>query len=215
MGWPKAYSGHEARPMEQAIVAEELARANAPAPLNGLGIGFIGPTLIVHGSEAQKQRYLKKILTAEEIWCQLYSEPNAGSDLASLRTSAVRQDGHWVVNGQKVWTSSGMSADLGILLARTDPSVRKHEGISYFIVDMRAPGVEVRPLRQIHGGAEFSEVFMTNLQVPAENLIGELNKGWQMAQTTLGFERGNRVLSRVVGCKQSFIRLVEVCKTIR
>jgi alkylation response protein AidB-like acyl-CoA dehydrogenase len=215
MGWPKQYGGHEARPMEQAIVSEELARANAPSPLNGLGIGFIGPTLIVHGSEEQKQRYLKKILTAEAIWCQLYSEPNAGSDLASLRTSAVRQDGRWLVNGQKVWTSSGMSADLGILLARTDPSVRKHEGISYFIVDMHSPGVEVRPLRQITGGAEFAEVFMTNLQVPAENLIGELNKGWQMAQTTLGFERGANILSRVTTYKQGFERLVQACRTLK
>lgn len=215
MGWPKAYGGQEARPMEQAIVAEEMARVDAPGPVNGLGIGFIGPTLIHHGTEAQKQRYIKKILTAEEIWCQLYSEPNAGSDLASLRTSAVRDGDHFIVNGQKVWTSSGLRAHLGILLARTDNTVRKHEGISYFILDMKSPGVEVRPLRQITGGAEFAEVFMTNVKVPAENLIGELNKGWHLAQTTLGYERGGNILARVTSFKARFYRLVEVCHTLK
>ena len=126
MGWPKEYGGAGARPMEQAIVADEMARVNAPAPTNGLGLGIVGPTIVVHGTEAQKQRYLKKILTAEELWCQLYSEPNAGSDLASLKTSAVDAGDHYLVNGQKIWTSSGAVADWGLLLARTDTKVAKH-----------------------------------------------------------------------------------------
>ena len=224
MGWPKQYGGWEARPMEQAIVAEEMARADAPGPINGLGIGIVGPTLIAHGTEAQKQRYLKKILTAEEIWCQLYSEPNAGSDLASLRTSAESVDlshpagaqrDEYIVNGQKVWTSGGMIADFGVLLARTNPQVPKHEGISYFILDMHSPGVEVRPLKQITGSSEFCEVFFTNVRVPAENLIGQEGQGWQLAQTTLGFERGGNTLSRATRHQATLTRLLEVCAALR
>jgi alkylation response protein AidB-like acyl-CoA dehydrogenase len=181
----------------------------------GLGIGFIGPTIIIHGTEWQKQRYLKKILTAEEIWCQLYSEPNSGSDLASLRTRAEDQGDHFLVNGQKIWTSSGHIADFGILLARTDPSVPKHRGISCFLFNMRQPGVEVRPLKQITGGAEFNEVFMTNARVEKENLIGRLGQGWEIAQTTLGYERGGNSLGRVTRYKAAFDRLVQATKTLR
>jgi alkylation response protein AidB-like acyl-CoA dehydrogenase len=198
-----------------AIAADEMAHANAPAPINGLGIGFIGPTIIIHGTEWQKQRYLKKILTAEEIWCQLYSEPNSGSDLASLRTRAEDQGDHFLVNGQKIWTSSGHIADFGILLARTDPSVPKHKGISCFLFNMRQPGVEVRPLKQITGGAEFNEVFMTNARVEKENLIGRLGQGWEIAQTTLGYERGGNSLGRVTRYKAAFDRLVQATKTLR
>jgi alkylation response protein AidB-like acyl-CoA dehydrogenase len=215
LDWPREYGGHDARPMEQAILSEEMARAKAPPPINGLGIGFVGPTLIAHGSEAQKRRYVPRILSAEEIWCQLYSEPNAGSDLASLTTSAVRQDGHYVVNGQKVWTSQGMLADYAVLLARTNPDVPKHQGISYFIVDMHAPGVEVRPLKQITGNAEFCEVFLTSVAVPAENLIGAEGQGWELAQTTLGYERGGNVLARVTRHKVNLDRLIEVCRVLR
>ncbi len=215
MGWPRAYGGQEASPMEQAIFAEEMARANAPGTVNGLGIGIVGPTLIVHGTEDQKRRYIPRILTAEEIWCQLYSEPNAGSDLASLRTSALREDGQFVVNGQKVWTSQGMIADYGVLLARTDPSVSKHQGISYFILDMHSPGVTVRPLKQITGSSEFAEVFFENVVVPAENLIGGEGQGWELAQTTLGFERGGNILARVTRHKANLARLIEVCRTLR
>jgi alkylation response protein AidB-like acyl-CoA dehydrogenase len=212
MGWPKEYGGRDARPMEQAIVAEEMARIGAPGTINGLGLSICGPTLIAHGTDWQKQRYLKNILTADEIWCQLYSEPNAGSDLASLKTSAVRQgdNDHFVVNGQKVWTSGGTIADLGILLARTDPGVPKHQGISYFVMDMHAPGVEVRPIKQITGSREFCEVFMTNVRIPAENLIGELGQGWRLAQTTLGFERGGNTLSRATRARGNLSRLIEV-----
>src|SRR5882724_7823859 len=162
MLWPKAYGGWEATPMQQAIVQDEMARAGAPPAINGLGIGFIGPTIIVHGTDWQKQRYLKRMLTAEEIWCQLYSEPNAGSDLASLTTRADDQGDHFRVNGQKIWTSSGPIADWGLLLARTDSKAPKHKGISCFLLNMRQPGVEVRPLKQITGSSLFSEVFMTD-----------------------------------------------------
>src|SRR5262249_37080639 len=196
MGWPKEYGGQGARPMEQAIAADEMTRANVPGWINTLGISFIGPTIIAYGNEAQKQRYVQKILSAEELWCQLYSEPNSGSDLASLRTSAVLEGDHYVVNGQKIWTSQGMHADMAILLARTDNSVPKHRGISYFLINMRQPGVEVRPLRQITGSAEFCEVFMTNAVVPADHLLGVEGQGWEIAQLTLGFERGGSALAR-------------------
>jgi len=214
MGWPKEYGGQSARPMEQAIVAEEMALANVPGPINSLGIGIVGPTLIVHGTEEQKQRYIPKILTAEEIWCQLYSEPDAGSDLAGLKTRAERQDGEYIVNGQKVWTSLGPVADYGILLARTHPDAPKHKGISYFILDMHSPGVEVRPLKQITGSSEFAEVFFENVRVPAENIIGQEGQGWELAQTTLGFERGGNVLARVTRHQANMRRLVEVCRTL-
>lgn len=219
MGWPKEYGGQAARPMEQAIVGEEMARLNIPGGVNGLGIGFIGPTLIAHGTEAQKQRYVPKILTADEIWCQLYSEPNAGSDLAGLQTRAEREsypDGeYYVVNGQKVWTSQAHLSDFAVLLARTDPDVPKHKGISYFIFDMHAPGVEVRPLKQITGNAEFNEVFFTNVKVPAENLIGEEGQGWELAQTTLGYERGGNLLGRVIHHRANLRRLFEVCRNLQ
>jgi alkylation response protein AidB-like acyl-CoA dehydrogenase len=218
MGWPKEYGGQGLGPMEQAIVGEEMARRNVAGGINGLGIGFIGPTLIVHGTEEQKRRYVRKILTAEEMWCQLYSEPNAGSDLAGLRTNAVKEsfeDGdYYIVNGQKVWTSQAHTADFAVLLARTDPDVPKHKGISYFIFDMHAPGVEVRPLKQITGTSEFNEVFFTNVKVPAENLIGAEGQGWELAQTTLGYERGGNVLGRVVHHQASLTRLIEVCRDL-
>jgi alkylation response protein AidB-like acyl-CoA dehydrogenase len=174
MLWPKEYGGWGTTPMQQAIVQDEMARVSAPPAINGLGIGFIGPTIIVHGTEAQKQRYLKKMLTAEEIWCQLYSEPNAGSDLASLKTRAEDQGDHFVVNGQKIWTSSGPIADWGILLCRTDAKVAKHRGISCVLLNMRQPGVEVRPLKQITGSSLFSEVFMTNARAEKSDLIGNV-----------------------------------------
>jgi alkylation response protein AidB-like acyl-CoA dehydrogenase len=214
MHWPKEYGGHAFGPMRIAIAADEMAQANAPAPINGLGIGFIGPTIIIHGTDWQKQRYLRKILTAEEIWCQLYSEPNSGSDLASLRTSAEDKGDHFLVNGQKIWTSSGHIADFGILLARTDPRVAKHKGISCFLFSMRQPGVEVRPLKQITGGAEFNEVFMTNATVEKQNLIGRLGQGWEIAQTTLGYERGGNSLGRITRYKAAFDRLLQATRKL-
>jgi len=215
MLWPKEYGGWGATAMQQAIVQDEMARIQAPPAINGLGIGFIGPTIIVHGTEAQKQRYLKKMLTAEEIWCQLYSEPNAGSDLAGLKTRAEDAGDHFLVNGQKIWTSSGPIADWGILLARTDPKVAKHKGISCVLLNMRQPGVEVRPLKQITGHSLFSEVFMTNARADKSDLIGNLNEGWAIAQTTLGFERGGNSLGRVTRYAIAFNQLVKATKQLK
>lgn len=215
MLWPREYGGRGATPMQQAIVQDEMARASAPPPINGLGIGFIGPTIIVHGTDAQKQRYLKRMLTAEEIWCQLYSEPNAGSDLASLKTRAEDAGDHFVVNGQKIWTSSGPIADWGILLARTDSRVAKHKGISCFLFNMRQPGVEVRPLKQITGSSLFSEVFFTNARAEKSDLVGRLSQGWEIAQTTLGYERGANSLGRVTRYLTAFNQLVKSAKELR
>ena len=214
MGWPKAYGGGDARPMEQAIVADELARASAPAPTNGLGLGIVGPTIVVHGTDAQKTRYLRKILAAEELWCQLYSEPNAGSDLAALRTSAEDKGDHFIVNGQKTWTSAGSIADWGLLLARTDPAVAKHKGITCLLINMRQPGIEVRPLKQITGSSEFSEVFMTSARVEKTDQIGRLGEGWAIAQTTLGYERGGRALARITSYASQYGRLVEAARRL-
>ncbi|MEK7444873.1 MAG: acyl-CoA dehydrogenase family protein [candidate division NC10 bacterium] len=215
MGWPKAYGGGDARPMEQAIVADELARASAPAPTNGLGLGIVGPTIVVHGTDAQKTRYLRKILAAEELWCQLYSEPNAGSDLAALRTRAEDKGDHFIVNGQKTWTSAGSIADWGLLLARTDPAVAKHKGITCLLINMRQPGIEVRPLKQITGSSEFSEVFMTNARVEKADQIGRLGEGWGIAQTTLGYERGGRALARITSYASQYGRLVEAARRLK
>ena len=215
MLWPTEYGGWGATAMQQAIVQDEMARIQAPPAINGLGIGFIGPTIIVHGTTAHKQRYLKKILTAEEIWCQLYSEPNAGSDLAGLKTRAEDAGDHFVVNGQKIWTSSGPIADWGILLARSDPKVAKHKGISCFLLNMRQPGVEVRPLKQLTGHSLFSEVFMTNARAEKSDLIGNLSEGWAIAQTTLGYERGGNSLGRVTRYAIAFNQLVKATKRLK
>jgi alkylation response protein AidB-like acyl-CoA dehydrogenase len=215
MLWPKEYGGRGATPMQQAIVSDEMARVNAPPTINGLGIGFIGPTIIVHGTDRQKERYLKKILTAEEIWCQLYSEPNAGSDLASLKTRAEDQGDHFIVNGQKIWTSSGPIADWGLLLCRTDSKVPKHKGISCILLNMRQPGVEVRPLKQITGSSLFSEVFMTNARAEKVDQLGQLGQGWAIAQTTLGFERGGNSLGRVTRYASAFNQLVKAARALK
>ncbi|OLC30889.1 MAG: hypothetical protein AUH81_18990 [Candidatus Rokubacteria bacterium 13_1_40CM_4_69_5] len=214
MGWPRQYGGRGATPMQQAIVADEMARVNAPPTINGLGIGIVGPTIIVHGTEAQKQRYLKKILAAEELWCQLYSEPNAGSDLASLKTRADDKGEHFEVTGQKIWTSGGLIADWGLLLARTDPTEPKHKGISCFLLNMRQPGVEVRPLKQITGSAHFSEVFMTEARVEKSDLIGRLGQGWEIAQTTLSYERGGNSLARVTRYASAVNQLVKAAREL-
>ena len=216
MGWPKAYGGREARPIEQAIVLEEMARANAPNSINWAGLGLVGPTLIHHGTDAQRERYLGSILLGDEIWCQLYSEPNAGSDLAALQCRADLDGDRFVVNGQKIWTSTAPEADMGILLARTDRAAPKHRGISCLVVDMRQPGIEVRPLRQITGIAdEFAEVFFTDVRVPADHLIGELNAGWRIAQTTLSYERGGDTMGIVARLQRSFARLLAIVSTPR
>ena len=186
--WPKPW-GRGADPIEQMIIDEELSKAKVRRPNNPIGIGWAGPTLLYAGTPEQQERYLPKILSGEEFWCQLFSEPGSGSDLASLRTSAVRDGDEWVINGQKIWTSGAQHAVYGILLARTDTSLPKHKGITYFICPMTVPGIEIRPITEMTGGHTFNEVFFTDVRIPAENVVGELNDGWRLAKVTLGNER--------------------------
>ncbi len=188
--WPREWGGAGAGLVEQAIYQDEALRLGLPLyGANQLAIDRIGPTLMFVGNDEQRRRYLPKMLTGEEIWCQGYSEPNAGSDMASLQTRAVIDGDDFVINGQKVWTSMAQRADWQVLLVRTDPSAPKHKGISYLLVDMHSPGITVRPLVQITGEAGFNEVFYDNVRVPRKNLVGELNQGWQVSLATLMYER--------------------------
>lgn len=189
LAWPKEYGGQEATISEQVIAAEEFARFGLMPMINMVGLNILGPTLIRHGTDAQKQRFLPKILTAEEIWCQGFSEPEAGSDLASLKTRAALDGDEFVVNGQKVWTSLGPIAHWIFLLVRTDPDVPKRDGISYLLCEMKTRGVQVRPLRNAAGGLHFSEVFFDEVRIPVGNLVGELNGGWKIARSSLDHER--------------------------
>ena len=187
--WPKEYGGRGLTFVEELILQEEIALAKAPPILNVIGVGMAGPTIIAYGTEAQKKRYPPKILSCEEIWCQGYSEPNAGSDLASLQTRAVKDGEDWVVNGQKAWTSFAQVADWMMLLARTDPGAPKHKGITYFLLDMKLPGIVVKPLRQFTGDSEFNEVFFDNVRVHESEVLGGVNQGWRVGITTLMYER--------------------------
>ena len=208
--WPKEYGGGGMSVMEQFIFNEEMAEARAPRP-GGIATGFAGPTIMAIGTEEQKQQHLPDILSGETIWCQGYSEPGSGSDLASLQTRAVRDGDEYVVNGQKIWTSGGHVAKWMILLARTDPDAPKHRGISYFIVDMKAPGISVRPLVNMADSHEFNEVFFDNVRIPRANMLGEENRGWYAAQTTLSFERSN--IGSAVGQRQTIEDLVNFAKS--
>ena len=192
ISWPESVGGRGATPVEVALYNMEYARAGAPQPINRVGINLAGPTLLAHGTPAQQQRWLPSILDASEIWCQLFSEPDAGSDLASLRTRAEPVTDGWLVTGEKVWTSYAGFAKWGIALVRTDPEVDsgRHRGISCMVIDMEAPGVEVRPLRQITGESEFNQVGLQEVFVPADCLVGGLHQGWAVAGTTLAHERG-------------------------
>jgi alkylation response protein AidB-like acyl-CoA dehydrogenase len=190
LSWPREAGGRAAGPIMQAIYHEEMAKAGAPMILGRLGVSLLAPTLLAHGSPWQKDEYIEKILGGELIFCQGFSEPDAGSDLAGLRTRAERRDGHWVLNGQKTWSSGAHYADKSFLLARTDGDAEAHKGISFFLVDMHQPGVEVRPIRQMTGGGEFGEIFLTNAVVEDRDLVGEPGAGWKIAMTVFGFERG-------------------------
>jgi alkylation response protein AidB-like acyl-CoA dehydrogenase len=188
--WPTEHGGQGGTPMQNAIVGQERGRLGIADVVNSIGIGMCGPTIIGHGSADQQQRYLGRLLAADDIWCQLFSEPASGSDLAALRTKAEQQDdGSWRVNGQKVWTTVAHLADYGILLARTDPTLPKHRGLTMFVVDMHAPGVTVRPLKQMSGGSEFNEVFFDDVIIPDDERLGDVNDGWRVALTTLMNER--------------------------
>jgi alkylation response protein AidB-like acyl-CoA dehydrogenase len=213
--WPKEYGGQGATLVQQAIYAQEMARARASQPANSLGITIVGPTLIAHGSEEQKQRFIPKILNADEIWCQGFSEPNSGSDLASLQTRAVLDGDEFVVNGQKIWTSLGQYADWCILLVRTDTNAPKHRGITYLLVDMHSPGIAVKPLKQITGHAEFNETFFDNVRVPRQNVVGEINEGWRIAMTTLTYERGISSLATQVRITQHLDAMIDYARTTR
>ncbi len=188
--WPKEYGGKGLSTMQAVVLNEEFARAGAPLRADFFGDTLVGPTILQWGSEEQKKTFLSKILRGQITWCQGFSEPDAGSDLASLKTRAELDGDEWVINGQKVWTTQAQYADYIFLLARTDPNAPKHKGISYLLVPMKQPGVEVRPIKQVDGSAEFNEVFFNNARCPKDNVVGGLNNGWAVAMTTLGFERG-------------------------
>jgi alkylation response protein AidB-like acyl-CoA dehydrogenase len=212
MDWPREFGGRGATIVELIILYQEMARAESPQILNRGGVSMLGPTLMKYGTPAQQQRFLRRILTAEDLWCQGFSEPNAGSDLANLQTRAVRDGDHYVVNGQKVWTSMGHVADWGFFLVRTDPNAAKHKGISFLLVDMKTPGITVRPLRQMTGEAEFNETFLDNVRVPVANLVGKEHEGWGVAITTLAYERDLLTFIRHISLRNALQRLVKLVR---
>jgi alkylation response protein AidB-like acyl-CoA dehydrogenase len=212
IAWPKEYGGRGASLIQVAIFNQEVARVKAPPPINVIGLGMAGPTIIAHGTHEQKDRYLEKILSAEEIWCQGFSEPGAGSDLGGLRSTAILEGDSYIINGQKVWTSLAHLASWCIFLARTDTTAPKHKGITYFLVDMKSPGVEVRPLKQITGSADFNEMFFTDVRVPRENVLGEVNDGWRVAMTTLLHERGTLGFALSVGSRVALDELIRLAR---
>jgi acyl-CoA dehydrogenase len=189
--WPEEVGGRGGTSIQNVIWNQEEARYKTPPNIFGIGLGMCGPTILTHGTDEQKKKWIPKMVTGEEIWCQLFSEPSAGSDLAGLRTTAVRDGDEWVVNGQKIWTTGAQFCDWGILVVRHDPNVAKHAGLTYFVVDMHAPGVEVRPITQINGGQGFNEVFFTDVRIPDANRLGEIGDGWRVALTTLMNERAS------------------------
>jgi alkylation response protein AidB-like acyl-CoA dehydrogenase len=209
-GWPKEYGGGGLSALEQVIVAEEFARAGVPTGTQNdvFGIQMLGNTLLLFGTEEQKRHYLPRIISGDDIWCQGYSEPNAGSDLSNVGLKAVLDGDEWVLNGQKIWTSSGHLADHIFTLARTDPDAPKHKGISFLLVDMRQPGIEVRPIKMISGEKEFNEVFYTDVRVPKDNVVGGVNNGWAVAMGLLGFERGEAAATAPIRFQGELDRLL-------
>ena len=213
VNWPKEYGGRAATVMQRLIFREELSRLNLSEPAIGMGISLLGPTLLHWGTEEQKKRHIPGILRGDEVWCQGYSEPGSGSDLASIQTRAVEDGDDFVVNGQKVWTSMAQHADWIFALVRTDPDAPKHKGISYLLMEMHSPGVTVRPLVQVTGGKGFNEVFFEDVRVPKKNIVGEKNNGWQVAMTTLMFERGGGAGRS--GPSEEVMDLVELARKLR
>ncbi|MFN8615643.1 MAG: acyl-CoA dehydrogenase family protein [Dehalococcoidia bacterium] len=209
--WPKKYGGADMSVVDQFIMNEEFAESGVPGNVGGFGVMMIGPTIIEHGTEEQKEEHLTKILKGEIIWCQGYSEPGAGSDLASLQTRAVRDGDDYIINGQKIWTTGAQYADMMYMLARTDPDAPKHRGITYLLLDMKAPGVTVRPLTQLSGAQGFNEVFFEDVRVPVKNRIGEENRGWYVGTTTLDFERSS--IGSAVGVRKQLESLIRQAKS--
>jgi alkylation response protein AidB-like acyl-CoA dehydrogenase len=209
LGWPQEWGGRGATMGQQVIWNEEYSRADAPARVGVMGEGLIGPTLVAYGTEAQKKRFLEPIRRGTELWCQGYSEPDAGSDLANVQTKAVRDGDQWVITGQKVWTSYAQWSDWCFVVARTDPDQPRHKGLSYLLVPMDQPGIEVRPIRQITGTAEFNEVFFDGARTDADLVVGQVNDGWRVALATLAFERGVGLLGEIVHFHQQLDRVLE------
>ena len=214
LSWPKAYGGRGASFAEQVIFSTEYAKADAPIRIGFFGEGLLGPTLVDYGTEEQKRRFLPPILSATELWCQGYSEPNAGSDLASVQTRGVLDGDVWVINGQKVWTTFAHHADWCFVVTRTNPAAPPHQGISYLLVPMDQPGVTVRPLRQPTGTSEFNEVFFDDARTPADMVVGEVNGGWKVAMATLGFERGTAFLGQQIAFERELWQLVDVARKV-
>jgi alkylation response protein AidB-like acyl-CoA dehydrogenase len=215
ISWPKEYGGRGATMIEQAIFIGEAARQKTPSPANVLGLAMGGPVVIAHGTDAQKRRYLEPILTAEEIWCQGFSEPESGSDLASLKTRAVKDGDEWVVTGQKVWTTLAQFSKWCMLVARTDPDAPKHQGLTYFLMDMEQEGVQVRPLVQITGEGEFNEIFIEGARIPEENVVGEVGDGWAVAITTLMNERAGLAFGAISQIQNNLERLARLAGETR
>ena len=215
LSWPQEYGGRGATLVEQALFNEEVVRAQAPQVVNVLGLAMGGPTVIAHGTDEQKQRYLQPILSAEEIWCQGFSEPESGSDLASLKTKAVRDGDEWVVTGQKVWTTFAHHAKWCMLVARTDSDAPKHKGLTYFLLDMEQDAVQVRPLRQITGESEFNELFLEEARIPDENIVGGEGNGWNVAITTLMHERATLAFGLQIGVQIAMRELIERARETR
>jgi alkylation response protein AidB-like acyl-CoA dehydrogenase len=212
VGWPKEYGGRGLSLMQQVIFFEEYARAQGPGRLGHIGETLLGPTIIAFGTEAQKRRFLPPIVKAEEVWCQGYSEPNAGSDLANVQTKAHREGDEWLINGQKVWTSGAQWSDWCFVLCRTDPNAPSHQALSYLLVPMRQQGVEMRPIVQMTGESEFSEVFFDNARTAAENVVGEVNGGWTVAMGTLAFERGASTLGQQLNFQNELQHVIEIAQ---
>src|SRR3990170_1200359 len=215
VSWPKEYGGRGASAMEHVVYLQELLRADAPEPLDMLGLDMVGPTIIETGTEEQKQRFLPPMLRGEAVWCQGFSEPNAGSDLAGLQTRADRDGDDWVLNGQKIWSSLAQHADWCTILARTDQDAPKHKGISFLLVDMRSPGITVRPIRQISGDAEFNEIYFDNVRVPGDQILGEVNGGWLVANRMLAYERGVITMEMLAGYQRLWQELRDYARATR